>query len=272
MTIFQAVFLGALQGATELFPLSSLGLTVVLPRLLGFGDVTGNPEFLPFVVALHLGTLIALLVALAPEWWEVAASLGPGPQTPARREGRLLILLLVLASIPVGILGLAFQHKVQALFTAPAAAGVFLVLNGLIMAVGEKLRRASSTRKLGELKPWDAMWMGLAQSLALLPGLSRSGVTLTAGLLRGLSHEAAARFTFLMAVPAIGAASILELRHLHGGAHGLLGLAVLGGVISAVVAYLSARYLLRYFGRHGNLYPFAVLSGALGLLALIVTV
>jgi undecaprenyl-diphosphatase len=272
LTIFQAVFLGALQGATELFPLSSLGLTVVLPRLLGFGDVTTNPEFLPFVVALHLGTLIALLAALAPEWWEVAASLWPGPSTPARREGHRLILLLIVASIPVGILGLAFQHKVQALFAAPAAAGVFLIINGLIMAVGEKLRRGASTRKLGKIKTRDAVWMGLAQSLALLPGLSRSGVTLTAGLLRGLSHEASARFTFLMAVPAILAASLLELRHLHTGAHGLLGLAVLGGVVAAVVAYLSARYLLRYFGRHGNLYPFAIISVLLGLFSVVVVI
>ncbi len=272
MTVLQAVFLGALQGATELFPLSSLGLTVVLPHLLGFGNVTGNAQFLPFVVALHLGTLIALLAALAPEWWEVAASLAPGPPTRARRGGRLLILLLVLASIPVGIFGLLFRHKVQLLFSAPVAAGVFLVINGVIMAVGERMRRVASARKLGDLRPWDALGMGVAQTLALLPGISRSGVTLTAGLLRGISHEAAARFTFLMAVPAIGAASLLELHHLRGGVHGLLGLAILGGVVAAVVAYLSARYLLRYFGRHGNLYPFAVLSVLLGLLAVVVTI
>ena len=263
--MLQAVLLSVLQGVTELFPFSSLGVQVIVPRLLHWGFVESSPQFLPFVVSLHVGTALGLIVyfwrdwvALIKAWW---VSLGDELRSVGRVPAQRTIWLLIVATIPAGLVGLLFTKRLAALFAAPLAAAVILIVNGLVMLIGERVvqQRQGSIERMGF---GQAVAIGTSQVLALIPGMSRSGVTMVGGLTVGLSYEAAARFSFLMATPIILAAGALELHHLHSG--GLLHQAAVGFVVAGVVAYLSVRYLMHYF-QTKRLLPLALISIAAGL-------
>jgi undecaprenyl-diphosphatase len=257
------MLLAILQGVSELFPVSSLGHTVIVPALLHWRVDRSAPSFLAFVVALHLGTALALVVFYRREWLAIVRGLarsllrGRIGDDPEERIG----WLLVAGTIPVGILGIFLEHPVRALFGSTATVAIFLVLNGGIMFLGERLRRAQrsgggQSRPLQALSLGDAVKVGFAQSLALLPGISRSGSSIVAGLLLDLDHADAARYSFLLATPAIGAASLLEIPRLFApSAQSMLGASFVGGIVAGVTAYASVAFLTRYF-RSNDLRPF----------------
>ncbi len=284
MSLWQALFLGFLQGATELFPVSSLGHTVLLPRLLGWNLNQSDPSFVPFVVLLHLGTATALIVIFRREWLAIVVGFfravyrGRLGEDPNER----LAMLLFVGTIPTGFLGVFFESDLKRLFATPRIAAAFLVVNGGIMGLGEVLRRRDERRSAkggvereasfgteDDLGFVAATMVGASQALALFPGISRSGSTITAGLVAGLRHYSAARLSFLLATPVILAAGVLEVPALFT-AGSPLGVYFAGAVMAAITAYLSTRFLLRYF-RSGRLDPFAVYCVALGLIGLYAT-
>src|SRR5579864_363018 len=276
MSVFQVLVLALLQGVTELFPVSSLGHTVIIPSLLRWNFNQADPSFLPFVVLLHLGTAIALLIYFWREWLAIvravvrSAIAGRLSNSPDERLGWRLIL----ATIPVGLVGVIFQKQVQALFANPRAAAAFLIINGVILFLGERLRRRAVMGEEGrtaieQLSVRTAVGVGSAQILALLPGISRSGSSMVAGLFANLTHEAAARFSFLLATPVILGAGVLKIPELFtpaGRPH--LPLYLLGGVVAGLAAYGSVAYLMRYF-RVGRLDPFAYYCAAFGIFSFI---
>src|SRR5581483_141395 len=261
-----------------------IGHTVLIPRLIGWDLDQQSPTFLPFLVALHLGTASALLCFFWRDWLAIVVALirsvarGKLSTDPDERLG----WLLVFGTIPTALLGFFLESRLKALFAAPLAASVFLICNGFIMFAGERLRRrqpaaagqprAGRDEGLGlESLTWrGAVLIGLAQSAALLPGISRSGSTIVAGLLLKLRHEPAARFSFLLATPVILAAGLLEVpSFLTPEGRPLLGLAIVGGLLAGVTAFLSVKFLMRYF-QIGRLDPFAYYCWAFGALSLIV--
>ncbi|HEY1656466.1 MAG TPA: undecaprenyl-diphosphate phosphatase [Candidatus Tumulicola sp.] len=269
MTFTQALVLAVLQGVSELFPVSSLGHTILVPAVLHWNNVDRSaPSFLAFVVVLHLGTAVALIAFYRAEWWAIvralAASILRGRLSDDRNER--VGWLLVIGTIPVGILGVLLERPVRGLFGSPAPAALFLLLNGLLMFLGERLRRKRRERKLESLSYGQSVFVGFAQALALLPGISRSGASMVAGLLCDLDHEDAAHYSFLLATPVILAAALLEIpKLLAPGAHLVLAQAVIGGVAAGVAAYFSVAFLTRYF-RSNDLRPFGwycVIVGAI---------
>ncbi len=287
MDYAQAIILGLIQGVTELFPVSSLGHSVILPKLLGWDNVVAAQSaqesfFLAFLVGLHVATALALAVFYWRDWVRiiggVLASLGTRRiETPNARLGWLLIV----ATIPAGLIGLVFEHPLRTLFAKPLAAAGFLFLNGLLLLAGEWFRRraevravavahglnAEGARRLDSLEFREAGVVGVAQIGALLAGISRSGITMVAGLIRGLDHEDAARFSFLLATPIILAAGVYKLPDLLGpNGHGLLGQVLAGSLAAGFAAYVSVRFLSRYF-RTRTLTPFAIYCLAAGALA-----
>ncbi len=266
-----------LQGATELFPVSSLGHAVVLPALLGWGIDQHAPAFLPFLVMLHLGTATALLLYFWRDWWALLRGVLGLSDAHQRAESRRVLLLIVIATIPAVILGFLLEKFVRGLFGSPLVAAAFLVVNGLLLLAAERLR-GRATRKLSTLGPRDALMIGLWQCTALIPGISRSGATIAGGLLRGIDHAGAAHFSFLIATPIILGATVLEVPKLlrEGMPEGVLGLAAAAAVVAGVTAWLSTAFLMRYFRSHENwaLNPFAyyclvVGAGSVALLTLI---
>lgn len=308
LTYFQATVIGAVQGVTELFPISSLGHSVLVAAWLG-GDwqklVTGNESdtgtpYLAFVVALHVATAVALLCHYRRDWYAIVTGF-----LSTLRTGRLdtvaqrLALLIVIATIPVGILGPLLQHPLHALFAAPICASVFLVLNGVVLIVGEGLRRRNeptlaeygrrfarqevrarartavapaqrqSDRPLAALSFTDAAGIGFAQVGALLTGFSRAGLTMVGGLWRGLEHPHAAKFAFLLATPAILGAGVLAVPELIGPeTAGIRGPVLVGAIVSGLSSWLAVRFLERYF-RTRTLLPFAVYCLAVGTLSIL---
>lgn len=280
VTFVQAMLLAVLQGVSELFPISSLGHTVLLPALLRWNVDEGSESFLAFVVALHLGTALALIVFYRRDWAAIVraffASIARGRMSKDPDERTAW--LLVAGTIPVGILGVLLQTPVKALFASPIPVSIFLFINGFIMLLGEWLRRRQHQnagrdyRRLDELAPQEGVVVGLAQSLALLPGISRSGSAIVAGLLRDLHHEDAARYSFLLATPVILAASVLELpKLLEPSAHDALLQSLIGGVLAALTAYASVAFLTRWF-RHNDLAPFAWYCIAAGAISFVLFV
>jgi undecaprenyl-diphosphatase len=279
MTFVQAMLLAILQGASELFPVSSLGHIVIVPALLHWDIDRKAPTFLAFVVVLHLGTAIALLIFYWREWVAIVRAF-----VAALVRGRLsddpnekMAWLLIAGTIPVGLLGVFLQDPVRALFGSTAIVAIFLMLNALVMFFGEYLKRRESARDAELARPLSALsWfdgakVGLAQSFALLPGISRSGSSMVAGLLLGLTHEDSARYSFLLATPVIGAASVLELPRLfEPAAHAALVESLAGGVVAGVTAYLSVAFLTRYFKTH-DLRPFGWYCLGIGALTLVLT-
>jgi undecaprenyl-diphosphatase len=267
MSQIQAILLAALQGVTELFPVSSLGHAVILPRLLGWPIDQHSPAFLPFLVMLHLGTAAALLIYFWRDWIGILAGiLGQGS---AVAESRRLLLLLVAGTLPAAVIGFLLEKVFRGLFGAPMVAALFLALNGVVLLVAERLRRKAAGGGAAALNLRQAVLIGLCQAGALIPGLSRSGLTIGAGLAVGLSHAEAARFSFLLATPIIAGAGVLELpKLLHATAGGGIGLgtSALAGVVAGVTAFASTAFLMRFFKRHDfeALNPFAYYCLAAG--------
>jgi undecaprenyl-diphosphatase len=280
MTFLQAILFAIVQGVSELFPVSSLGHAVILPAVLGWHIDQDAPQFLPFLVVLHLGTATALLIYFWREWWGLLLALvGRGEEIADRRH---LVTLLVIGTLPAVVLGFLFEHRLRHLFGSPITAAFFLIINGFVLFGGERLRRralrARDRRELGDANWRDAFFVGLWQTLAFLPGISRSGATIVGGLLVGLRHEDAARFSFLLATPVIAGAAVLEipkLRHLPiaaGAAAVSGGTLWIAGLAAGLTAYASTTFLLRYFRSHEEnpaLDPFAYYCWAVGLLALV---
>jgi undecaprenyl-diphosphatase len=277
VTFWQALLLGLLQGATELFPVSSLGHAVLVPTLLHWSYRQSDPGFVPFLVLLHLGTAGALLILYRRDWVSIVAGFFRAAlRGRIETEDERLAMLLVAGTVPGGAAGAFFENQIKALFAAPAVAAAFLVVNGLMLLGAEVLRRRderlrkqreadySAAQQLGFRA---AIIVGACQALALLPGISRSGVTMAGGLLAGLRHEEAARFSFLLATPIIGAAGVLEIPQLLG-RPAPLGEYLLAGLLSGVAAYASARFLIRYF-RSGRLDPYGWYCLVLGAGALV---
>ena len=263
MTFVQAMLLALLQGVSELFPVSSLGHTILVPALLHWSVNRRDPTFLAFVVVLHLGTAIALVIFYRREWIALVRalvkSIAKGRLSDDRDER--IAWLLVVGTIPVGILGVYLESPVRNLFGSAAYAAIFLMINALIMFAGEFFRRRQHKdrnrryKRLEKMTWFQSVGVGLAQSLALLPGISRSGASIVAGLAVDLDHEDAARYSFLLATPVIGAAAVLEMPRLWTGGHVVPLQALVGGVLAGVAAYASVAFLTKYFERN-DLRPF----------------
>jgi undecaprenyl-diphosphatase len=325
LTYLEAAVVGLIQGVTELFPVSSLGHNVLIPALLGgswakdLNVAAPESPYLAFIVGLHVATAIALLIYFWRDWVRIIAGfftsfgqlIRPAAGTgrwPGLTVDEKLAWMIVLATIPVGIAGLAFEHLFRVIFGKPVYAAVFLCVNGLILFAGERFTGASrradqhiaaerelalsaaarpaparhgagqaavrgqeiadaarSDQRLAATGPAEALLIGSAQILALLAGISRDGVTMVAGMFRGLSREDSARFAFLLATPVILAAGALKVPDLTGSlGSGIHGQILVGSILSGVGAYLSVRFLMRYF-RTRTLYPFAVYCLVVGL-------
>ncbi|HEX8975761.1 MAG TPA: undecaprenyl-diphosphate phosphatase [Solirubrobacteraceae bacterium] len=291
ITTFQAIVLGVLQGATELFPVSSLGHTVLFPTLFRWHDIVvwqSRPEspWLAFVVMLHVGSAVGLLIYFWRDWIAIIGAffvtLGKRRiETPTER----LAWLIIAATIPVGILGLLLEHTVRTALAKPLAAAIFLIVNGFILLAAERYRRRAEVRELAEreglnpegtrrldtLEIREAGIIGVAQTSALIAGISRDGVVMTAGLARGLSNADAARFGFLLATPPILAAGLLKFPDLTGPhGNGIRGAAVIAAVCAAITAVVTVHFLTRYF-RRGNLRPFGLYCIAFGIFMVLFT-
>jgi undecaprenyl-diphosphatase len=285
LTYVQAVVIGVIQGITEMFPISSLGHSVLIPAWLGGSwkplvEQEASPEspYLAFIVGLHVATAFALLLLFWRDWVGIVR----GFLTSVRHRRiestyERLAWLIVLATIPAGITGLLLEHLLRTLFAKPFAAAVFLTVNGLVLTAAEYLRRRAPAHRPvvavgneGEAAPGvdvaigqqvsrrDAGVIGLLQTFALLPGISRSGVTMSGGLLRGLTHEEAVRFSFLLATPIILAAGVLKVPDLVGPlGNGIRGQVAVGSLAAFVSALVAARFLERWF-RTRTLMPFAI--------------
>ena len=277
ISYFQAVVLGLIQGAAELFPVSSLGHSVIAPKLFGWNIHQSDDFFLTFLVATHLATALVLLVFFWRDWVRIVRGLG---RSVRDREVALedtdawLGWLLVVGTVPAGVLGLALEHPLRSVFGSPVAASVFLFCNGVLLFAAERWRRHAPVRNdarfsderiVRELSVRRALGVGTAQALALLPGFSRSGAAMAGGLRVGLSNEDAARFAFLLATPIIGAAAVLKLPDLLGpSGAGVRGPALAGAACAAVTAWLSVRFLVRFFETN-RLTPFAIYCTVAGL-------
>jgi undecaprenyl-diphosphatase len=307
LSYLEATVVGAFQGVSELFPISSLGHSVLIPAIVGgqwakdLNVSTPESPYLAFIVGLHVATALALLVFFWRDWLLIIRGFVTSViHRRATDPYERLAWLLILATIPVGISGLLLEHTFRTTLGRPMPAAAFLFANGLVLALGERLRRRTepvyimdseddadfddlplwvpaqsgpesvhsgdaADRRLAELTYPRGTSIGTAQVLALLPGISRSGVTMVAGLVRGLSHEDAARFSFLLATPVILAAGALKIPDLAGPlGSGIRGPVLVGSAASFVAAYVAVRFLTRYF-RSGTLRPFAwycLLAGA----------
>jgi len=272
MTLWHALVIAALQGVTELFPVSSLGHAVILPALLGWHIDQQAASFLPFLVVLHFGTATALLVYFWRDWAGLVRALVGAGKTEWVAEERRLIWLMVVATIPAVIVGFTLEKILRQLFGAPEIAALFLVVNGVVLFGGERLRKRVNSGGLRTLTWKGALAIGVWQCTALVPGISRSGATILGGLLAGLHHEAAARFSFLIATPIIFAAGVLEIpKMLQHPELGLGALVWVSGAVAGICAYLSVAFLMRYFGNRDldALDPFAYYCAAAGVIAFV---
>ncbi|GCF07450.1 undecaprenyl-diphosphate phosphatase [Dictyobacter arantiisoli] len=290
MKIIQTLVLALLQGVTELFPISSLGHTVILPDLIGWGDLTGGTAcggkscFLPVVVALHLGTSIALIIYFWRDWLQVIRTLLTTARTRKVSKGtnEWVSWMIIIGTLPAGILGVLLKSKLEALFSSPLLVSAFLIMNGSLLFIGEALRRRaeanlltfsakereSKFRSLSSLSIKEALLIGLAQSVALIPGFSRSGSTIVAGLAVRLTHEDAARYSFLLGTPIILAAAVLEVPALFHQTAFPFWLIILGMVVSGIAAYVSTAFLTKYFEK-GRLDPFAYYCWIAGIISIV---
>lgn len=280
ISFFQAVVLGALQGVTELFPISSLGHSVILPALLGWNIDQSSDAFVVFLVATHFATALVLLGFFWKDWVKVVSGFFRSivHRKIAGDAYAKLAWLIVVATVPAGLLGLLFEKKLAALFAAPTAAAFFLVMNGMLLYATE-LRRPRKTseehvsvdEKISKLSWKKAFSIGCAQAAALIPGFSRTGASLSGGLFNGLDHEGAVRFSFLLATPIIFAAACLKLPALFQGGYPT-GATLVGAASAALGAYLSVRFLTKYF-KTKTLKPFAqycLVAGFLSFIFLVV--
>jgi len=297
MNIWQALFLGALQGVSELFPVSSLAQSILLRSLLGWNfDAEGS--YLTFLVALHLATAAALFIYFWKDWRVVVyAFIGSAKRGKfVYDEASKFAWLLVAGTVVVGFFGLVFEKRLRLLFDDPKKTWIVaavLVANGLMMLMADVLKRRASEqekraaaaaptasndpaadapsqrRNAEDLTMIEGAAIGATQTLALVPGVSRSGVTIAAGLLAGLSYEQATRFSFMLATPVIGLAALLKVPTLFKHeAHGMLVMTAASALVAGVFAYLSTKFLMRYF-QHHRLGPFGWYCIIFGLFALV---
>jgi undecaprenyl-diphosphatase len=269
ISYLQAIVMGALQGIAEPFPISSLGHAVILPKLLGW-DIHQNDEFfLAFLVATHCATALVLFLFFLEDWKKIFHGFVRsvrGRATPQDHDARLAWVIIV-GTIPAGILGLALEHKLRTLFASPEAAAAFLIVNGVLLLAFERLRRrpprpgdykGDVDGRISKMSFKQAVAIGTAQAAALIPGISRSGITMGGGLVTGLSNDDAARYAFLLATPIIGLAGVYKLPDLLGHAgDGVRGQAVVGAIAAAITTYFAVKFLLRFF-RTNRLTPFGV--------------
>lgn len=280
ITFLQAIIIGLMQGVTELFPISSLGHSVLLSDLFGWHDLlklqaTGESFFLSFLVILHLATAIALLIFYRREWVKIIGGFFKSVKTrKISAPYEKLAWLLIIATIPAGLIGLIFEHFLREQFAKPMAAAVFLVINGFILLAGEHARRAhhdrtdfsldSTAKNTSKISFKRAGIIGTSQVFALFAGISRSGITMTSGLMSGLDYEDSARFSFLLATPIIFAAAIYKMPDFLGPlADGARPQILAGGLAAGIAAYLSVRFLDKYF-KTKSLKPFAIYCLAFG--------
>jgi undecaprenyl-diphosphatase len=279
LNYFEAVVLGVLQGITELFPVSSLGHTVLFPTLFGWNhlvNVQSQSEsyWLALVVTLHVGSAIGLLIYFWHDWVEIVkaffATLG---KRRVETSTERLAWLIIIASIPAGLLGLIFEHQLRTVTAKPEIAAILLTINGFVLLAAERYRRRAQVRELAQregakadggrvlqtLEYREALTIGVAQSSALLAGISRDGVTMGTGLARGLDHSDAARFAFLLATPIILAAGIYKIPSdlLGHNGDGIRGQAFVAGATAAVTAVFTVAFLMRWF-KTKTLMPFAI--------------
>jgi undecaprenyl-diphosphatase len=291
ISYFQAIVLGLLQGVTELFPISSLGHTVLFPTLFGWNSLVKSQSqsqsfWLAFVVMLHVGSALGLLAYYWRDWVKIVRAFFRTLATRrVQSSDERLAWLIITASIPAGVIGLALEHPLRTLTAKPAVAAVFLVVNGGLLLAAERFRRRAEVRELAvregakpdgarqlaTLEYREALVVGVAQSTALVAGISRDGVTMGAGLARGLDHSDSARFAFLLATPIILAAGIVKLPDLLGHlGDGIRGQAVVACLVAAVTAVITVRFLVGYF-KTKTLTPFAVYCLVFGLAMVIYT-
>lgn len=281
ISYLQAIILGALQGLSEPFPISSLGHAVLLPKLLGWNIHQNADYFLSFLVATHCATALVLFIYFFEDWkriWHGFVRSVKGRATPQDTDSRLAWIIII-GTIPAGILGLALEHKLRTLFASPTAAAIFLTVNGILLLAVERFRRrpprpddwqGDGDERIAKMSFRQAFGIGTAQALALIPGISRSGVTMGGGLLAGLSNEDAARYAFLLATPVIGAAGVLKLPELLGSTgNGVRGQALVGAIAAALTTWAAVKFLLKYFETN-RLSPFGIYCICAGVFCLIV--
>jgi undecaprenyl-diphosphatase len=281
ISYLQAIILGALQGISEPFPISSLGHAVLLPKLLGWDIHQNDDYFLTFLVATHCATALVLFLFFLDDWkriWFGFVRSVRGRSTPQDTDARLAWIIII-GTIPAGILGVALEHKLRTLFASPTSAAIFLTVNGILLLAVERFRRrpprpgdgeGDGDERIARMGFRQALGIGTAQALALIPGISRSGVTMGGGLLTGLSNEDAARYAFLLATPVIGAAGLLKLPELFGSAgDGVRGQALVGAIAAAITTWLAVKFLLKYF-ETSRLTPFGFYCMGAGIFCLIV--
>ena len=269
ISYFQAIILGALQGISEPFPISSLGHAVIAPQLFGWNIHQNDDFFLSFLVATHCATALVLFLFFFKDWMRIFRGLGRsvrGRSTPDDTDARLG-WVIVAGTIPAGIVGLALEHKLRVLFASPESAAIFLTINGVLLLLFERYRRRAPEpgdyegdvdARIAKMSFKRAFAIGTAQVAALIPGISRSGVTMGGGLLSGLSNDDAARFSFLLATPIIAAAGVLKLPTLLGSAgNGVRGQALVGAIAAAITTYFAVKFLLRFFETN-RLTPFGI--------------
>ncbi|GAB6175003.1 undecaprenyl-diphosphatase UppP [Paradesulfitobacterium aromaticivorans] len=254
MTVFQALILGIVQGLGEFLPISSSAHLVLIPWLFGWDD-----HGLTFDVALHIGTLLAVVFYFWHDWLR----LFKGALSPKPSQEKRLFWYLLAATIPGALIGLMLENYAETVFRAPLLIGTMLIVMGIILYWAD---RRPQVRELGTMKLSDALWIGLSQAFAIIPGVSRSGSTMTAARILSLNREDAAKFSFLMSTPIVFGAGILKLRHLTAEA---INLPFMVGVISSfVVGILSISFLLQYL-RRSNFKVFVGYRFLLGLVVII---
>ena len=281
ISYIQAIILGAVQGITELFPISSLGHSIIIPALLKWNFNQNTESFLIFLVATHSATALVLFFFYFKDWKRII--IGFFKSLKERKINNnpdaKLAWLLIAGTIPAGLVGLIFEKKLSQLFSMPLYVSIFLILNGVMLFIAEflikKAKKAENAqdpdkRIAGELSFWQSTKIGFMQVLALIPGFSRTGSAITGGLLVGLSREDAVRFSFLLATPIIGAAAVLELpKLLKSGNMQSIDVAIVGAIAAAIAAYLSVKSLTKYF-KTNKLNPFAIYCVAVGVLSLMI--
>ena len=281
-TYGQAVLIGFIQGITELFPISSLGHAILIPAWIGgsFGEFISeeNEAYLLITIAMHLASSVALFLVFRKRWIRLISGTVQAVVSKNFQSTSFRVLsYIVIATIPVGVLGLAFGDYFQSIFGKPQYSALFLTLNGLLLITAERLSHRDITAELQDsdaeidrrVSAKTAVAIGFGQSLALFAGISRFGVTMSAGLLRKLNHSVASDFAFLLSLPVIVGASIIKLPELFTtNANELLGQILLGSVISFIATYISVTFLVRWF-KTKTLYPFAIYCLVFGILSFV---
>jgi undecaprenyl-diphosphatase len=245
LTILQTFIFAIVQGITELFPISSVAHGVLTPYFFNWNldPAFLKEHFLPFLVMLHLGTAITLLLYFGTEWTNIIASIFKKDD-----KSRKLMFLILAGTIPAAVIGLLLESPLRHMFSNVSSAAFFLIINGCILYWGERLRTGQGQKSIDDLTYKQAAVIGLFQSLALVPGFSRSGATMTAGFWMGLKHEDSVRFSMLLATPIIIGASIIEVpRLIHTNVAGLFQISLIGGIAAGIAAFCSVWTLMKWF-------------------------